>query len=183
MSRLAELRRLAPRRPLTRLEAFRVAELQANRLLRDAEVAGPPVPTTLISDLSGVSVDYWPRTPVSGSTHWTGSTWIIVVNADEPRVRQRFSLAHELHHILDHPSRDILYKTTRRGARPTEEVVADHFAACLLMPKRWVRRALISEGVTNVPALASLFEVSRIAMRTRLDFLGLSDDAIEQEAA
>ena len=179
MSRLAELRRLSPVRPLTRAEAFRVAERQAERLLSSAGISRPPVPESLITDLPDVKVDYWPDAPVSGSSHWTGTTWIIVVNADEPLVRRRFSLAHELHHILDHPHRDVLYKNQRPPNRfRPEETVANHFAASLLMPRRWIRRAWTRDGITTVHELASLFEVSPTAMHRRLVYLGLIDDTL-----
>ena len=58
----------------TRSEAFRIAELQANHLLKLADVLGPPVPTAILRDLPAISVDYWPEAPVSGSTHWTAPT-------------------------------------------------------------------------------------------------------------
>ena len=184
MSRLAELRRLSPTRPLTKAEAFRVAELQANHLLTGVELSGPPVPMSVITSLAGITVDYWPNAPVSASSHWTGKTWIIVLNDDEPRVRQRFSLAHELHHVLCHPQREVLYRTHRQTAgRPVEELVADHFSASLLMPRRWVRRAWANEGISTVPALASLFEVSWVAMQYRLNFLGLIDANEGRDAA
>lgn len=179
MSQLVELRRIAPDRALTRAEAFSVAELQANRLLDHTGLFGPPVPTTVIRDLPAVKVDFWSGTPVSGSTHWTGSNWIIVLNADEPGVRKRFTMAHELHHILEHPARS-LRSTRKRCGKPLEELVADHFAACLLMPKMWVRRAILSEGIATVSELAWLFEVSRSAMQRRLSYLGLLDDVTEE---
>jgi Zn-dependent peptidase ImmA (M78 family) len=177
MSHLVELRRIAPNRALDPAELFNVAELQANRLLELAEVHGPPVPTSVIRDMPAVKVDQWRAVPVSGSSHWTGSSWMIVLNADEPWSRRRFTLAHELAHILAHPGRDVLYRNAgKQCGESFEEVVADHFAACLLMPKAWVRRAVSSEGLANVEDLASLFEVSRSAMRRRLAWLGMLEE-------
>lgn len=176
MSPLVELRSLAPRRPLTRNEANRVAELQANRLLERAELSGPPTPASIVTALPHVAVDYLAGVPVSGSTHWTGATWMIVLNASEIPSRQRFSLCHELKHILDHPAREVLYTRLRPvEGKDGAEAVADFFAACLLMPKMWVKRAWTT-GVNDVGKLAFLFEVSPAAMRVRLVWLGLLED-------
>ena len=62
---------------------------------------------------------------------------------------------------LDHPFRDYLYPEAKRttGGRDRAEVVADHFAACLLMPKKWIYSAW-NEGIRDVSDLAYFFEVS-----------------------
>lgn len=171
---VAELRALCPHRPLTLGEGLRVAELQANRLLRAAEIREPPVPESVITELPRVSVERVARIPVSGSVRWSKGLWMIALNRHEPAVRQRFSLAHELKHVLDAPFGDMLYPTWR-GLRADDrtEQVANHFAACLLMPKAWVRRSYFNYGVTGLAQLASDFGVSQTAMRFRLESLGL----------
>jgi Zn-dependent peptidase ImmA (M78 family) len=80
--------------------------------------------------------------PVSGCTSWQNGRWLIVLNGAEPLVRQRFSLAHEFKHAVDHRFRHELY-FDRPGLSATTqaEYAADYFAACLLMPKRWLYRA------------------------------------------
>jgi Zn-dependent peptidase ImmA (M78 family) len=177
MSPLADLRSLSPRRPLTRAEANRVAELQANRLLDRAGLTKPPTPMSLVTNLPQVAVDFLKGVPVSGSAHWTGAYWMLVLNASEPTVRQRFSLCHELKHVVDHPQREVLYSRLRPMAgKDPAEAVADYFAACLLMPRVWVRRAWTG-GLANVPTLAALLDVSQAAMRVRLAWLGLIDEA------
>ena len=114
MSRFDEFRELIPREPLTKPELLRIAERQADRLLAAHGITRPPVPTWILRDFPRVRVEYWHRIPVSGSTHWTGHDWIIVLDANEPTVRQRFTLAHEVHHILMHPVRDVAYPHGRR---------------------------------------------------------------------
>ncbi|MEO6318843.1 MAG: ImmA/IrrE family metallo-endopeptidase, partial [Acidimicrobiales bacterium] len=54
------------------------------------------------------------------------------------------------------------------------ERLCDYFAACLLMPRSWVKQAYGS-GVQDVVALAERFEVSPQAMQVRLLQLGLVD--------
>ena len=171
---IAELRSVCPHRPLTLGEGLRVAELQANRLLEAAEVREPAVPDSIVTDLPRIAVERLGRIPVSGSVRWSKGLWVIALNRHEPAVRQRFSLAHELKHVLDAPFGETLYPGWRGlSSDDRSEQVANHFAACLLMPKAWVRRTYFNRGLTNLPRLAANFEVSQAAMRFRLESLGL----------
>ncbi len=174
---LATLRALVPGRPLTPNEALRVAELQANRLLAHFAIDGPSVPEEIISELPRIQIAREPGLPVSGAAHWTGSYWLITVNADEPTVRQRFSVMHEFKHVLDHTTKDFLYRDRpSQTAAEQAERVADYFAACLLMPKRLMKRLWYS-GHQNVAEVARTLQVSTQAARYRLDQLGLTESA------
>jgi hypothetical protein len=171
---LATLRALVPERPLRYSESLRIAELQANRLLELFAIAGPLVPNELVSELPRIEVRLQHDLPVSGSTHWEAGRWIITLNADEPHVRHRFSLMHEFKHVLDHTTKQYLYGDTEADAVAADraERVADHFAACLLMPKRWLK----SEWFTSrqrLSVVARHLEVSTRALSLRLWHLGL----------
>jgi Zn-dependent peptidase ImmA (M78 family) len=174
---IATLRDFVPIRPLTREEALRIAELQAHRLHELLAVSGPPFPGRLVAQLPRIQVERMSPIPVSGSTHWASSRWLIMLNGAEPAVRQRFSLAHELKHILDHRFVDVLYRGVRREdrARWTEQV-CDFFAGCLLMPRPWVKRAYTT-GTQRLSALARRFHVSEAAMQVRLSQIGLVEPA------
>ncbi len=175
---VAELRRLCPRRPLAAWEARTVAERQAHRLQGLMGVVDPPFPEQAIEYLPRVTVRYARARRVAGALRWTGRTWCIVVNCDDTWGRQRFSLAHELKHLLDHPLRGVLYRDDRFGSAEMQaERAADYFAACLLMPKAWVKRLFYDEGVRDERMLARHFQVSTAAMRYRLDQLGLYEPA------
>jgi hypothetical protein len=166
---VTRLRELAPRRRPSHGELLLLAELQANRLLEFSGVPQAPIPLTLISDLPRIEVRVDPDLPASGCTQWLGGRWLIVLNAAESSNRMRFSLAHEFKHIVDHRDVTRLYASSQQA-----EVVADYFAACLLMPKRAVKRAW-GEGPQQAEELARLFEVSPAAMTRRLRDLGLAD--------
>ncbi len=166
---LAILRSLMPRRLLTTREAEQVAELQANRLLELAGLPQAPVPNELITELPRIAVRLDPDLPVSGCAQWVSGRWLISLNASEPWTRQRFSLAHELKHVIDHPAVDIIYAGEQQA-----EHLADVFAACLLMPRRYVR-SVWYEGMQSLAALSEHFGVSEPAIALRLQHLGLRE--------
>ena len=174
-STLALLRGLVPQRELTYHEALRIAELQANRLLELFAIRTDAVPDEIITDLPRIRIEreYW--LPVSGAAHWNGHYWIISLSGSEHRLRQRFSMMHEFKHVLDHTTKDFLYHD-RPGSTAHEQAerVADYFAACLLMPKRVVKR-LWCQGHQDLADLANRLRVSPAAVRYRLDQLGLTD--------
>ncbi|HWJ98260.1 MAG TPA: recombinase family protein, partial [Acidimicrobiales bacterium] len=166
---LAELRRLVPARGLSRHEARRVAERQAAMLLDFYGIDDGPIPIAVFATLPRTSVGLDPTLPTSGMSYWTGDEWRLVARADEHPNRQRFSLAHEFKHVIDHPSRDLLYPD--HAAR---EDTADYFAACLLMPKVAIRRAWCA-GIQDLDDLSERFMVSTPAIQRRLVDLGLTD--------
>lgn len=172
---LAKLRALVPNRPLTPSETLRIAELQANHLLRHFQIETASVPEEIVSELPRIRVVRERGLPISGAAHWNGRHWVITVNADEPRSRQRFSVMHEFKHVLDHTTKHMLYQDRPlQTAAQQAERVADYFAACLLMPKRVVKR-LWGQGNQNIVRLAETLSVSPRAVQFRLDQLGLTD--------
>lgn len=171
---IADLRCLTPHRPLTVVEGLRIAELQANRLLSAQGITEPPVPESVIATLPRVQVERAGWMEDSGCVGWSKGRWVIALNRDESPVRQRFSLMHEAKHLLDAPFGDVLYPAWGgMSTKDRSEQVADHFAACLLMPKQWVRSAFFNEGVSEPRRLAARFDVSQPAMRVRLSSLGM----------
>lgn len=175
-SALAELRALAPSRPLPVWDARGVAERQAARLLRWHGIAVPPVPEEVIASLPYVQVRYVRARTLAASARWSKAhrRWIILVNRDDMAGRQRFSLAHEFKHIIDHPSSRMVYRDSARSSAYLDaERAADAFAAALLMPKAWVKRGFYEDGIRDPRMLARRFEVSTAAMRVRIDQLGL----------
>lgn len=183
MSLLAELRSVVPTRCLTYSEGHLLAERQATLLLEHLSVTGPAVPHSVVSELPFLTVATRPLVRSSGGTRWSRTNrsrtsrvapqWLVVLSSLEPRTRQRFSLGHELKHILDHGRVRTLYGTTEPRSALVEHT-CDYFSACLLMPRTWVKNAYAS-GIQNVFDLAELFDVSPQAMQVRLLSLGLVD--------
>lgn len=172
-SSLAQVRALMPERPLSSGEARQVIERQATRLLKLCDIAGPPVPVEeLVRLLPRVELKHFPDLPSSGRTQWNGSRWVILVSADEAKVRQRFSVAHELGHVVFHPAAAVSFPAYGEvTAEARLEAACEYFAACLLMPRSWMKRAYYDNGLQDLPSLARLFNVSWPAMRFRMEQL------------
>ncbi|WP_369044674.1 ImmA/IrrE family metallo-endopeptidase [Sinomonas sp. P10A9] len=174
---LASLRALIPHRTVTsQSEALRVAEHQATRLLELHRIDDGPIPTELIPGLPKIEIELVDA-PISGASFWNGNAWIIELNKHENYRRQRFTLAHEYKHIVDHNRADTLYLGTR-DATPQQqaEQAADYFAGCLLVPKKLLKRAYYS-GIQRTRDLADLFQVSEAAMAVRLRQTGIIEPA------
>lgn len=171
---IRRLRLLVPNRRLSYHEASHIAELQANVLREAIGLQDAELPDAAIRDLPRIVVRRRRGIPVSGLTHWHNGRWLIVLNADEPETRQRFSLAHELKHVIDHTTKErTCWDEGWRSGADKAERLADHFAACLLMPKRHVKAAWGRHP--NLQALADSFGVSLPAARVRASYLGLLD--------
>lgn len=97
------------------------------------------------------------------------SRYSVVARSEDPLVRKRFTVAHEIAHYLLHRHLfrgelidDALYRSTLSSAIEAE---ANAFAADLLMP--WHLLAPVQDKPAS--ELAKLFEVSEEAMRIRLE--------------
>lgn len=179
---IQQLSQLAPDRPLTFGEAYQVAETQATTLLHLLDIRHAPADVGRLTELPHIEVQVEPRwrmPTLAGFSEWRNGHWLIVINRNSGAGRRRFTLAHELKHVIDHPARGTLYAQV--GGRDEQERkkrierICDHFAACFLMPRPWVKRAW-ANGIQDIDALAELFNVSAYAMKIRLAYLGFLDD-------
>ena len=171
---LVRLRAMVPRRRLSLREAEGVAERQAGRLRAELEVLGPRIGEDELARLPWLTITHHDKLPSSGLTTKTDYGWLVVLRSSEAKVRQRFSLAHEIKHCLDDPVVDQLY--VQQGgytAHEQAERVCDRFAAALLMP-RVLLRADWADGLQDIAKLAKRYDVSRAAMTVRLSQLGLT---------
>lgn len=170
---LATLRALVPKRRLTNSEVRQVVERQANTFRRQLDITEDRFPVEALNELPRVELRTDHDQPGSAMALWDGRTWVILVNTNDALSRQRFSVLHELHHIICHTTKRQMFGTDdMRNA--DAEVAADYFAACVLMPKLLVKRYW-GQGPRTVTAMSARFGVSRQAMSYRLDQLGLTE--------
>jgi predicted transcriptional regulator len=179
---IRELRALVPQRQLTWGESYTLAEKQVNLALQLTGQHEPDVNLGWILNLPKVEVQLSPRFEMgglSGLMTFSHGRYVIMVNKNDSHARRRFTLAHEFKHLLDYTAAPVIHKGLGSGdeARQAQQIesVCNHFAACLLMPRVWLKRVW-ANGIQDTMALAGLFNVSEEAMDKRLRFLGFLDD-------
>jgi Zn-dependent peptidase ImmA (M78 family) len=168
-----------PKRQLT------VAENEALGLIAKHGIAVPPVPIERIARLEGARIQFGPLdNELSGMAFVKDGVGIIGVNALHHPNRQRFTMAHELGHLILHRQKieggvhvDKELTILRRdglAATGTDkiEIEANQFAGQLLVPDSLLdvvvqnRRLLADDG--EIDALARRFKVSAVMMQFRL---------------
>jgi hypothetical protein len=116
---------------------------------------------------------------ISGMIRRRGDRWEVVYNSGHARVRQRFTVAHEIGHFIYH--RDLLasgvsdtlayraddVELPNEMIQREQEWQANNFAANLLVPTHWLRAAQAA-GYRDVRELARHFQVSETVMRIKL---------------
>lgn len=97
---------------------------------------------------------------------------VIYINRNDSMPRQNFTLAHEIgHHVLNHGSALRDTERTILSVDPKERE-ANVFAANLLMPDSYVKKAIEVIGVNSVDEMAEIFSVSAPAIRIKMKELG-----------
>jgi hypothetical protein len=180
---ISELRNLVPNRPLSYGESIQVARLQAARLRKSLGANDPEINLMWLIAQTAVPVRFVPSHELNEDSGLTtdliGGKLQIFINQAEPVIRQRFSVLHELKHVLDFPQASTIHKRLGSGNPQRKgdmiEWVANEFAAHVLMPTPLVKR--IWHRTQDIELAASFFNVSREAMSTRLTRLGLIGEA------
>lgn len=157
----------------------------ARHLLGKLKVNSLPIPVEQLAKAAGAKVSHRVlEGEVSGLLYNKGGKSVIGVNSLHPKTRQRFTIAHELGHlVLQHGDilvdKHILYRNSRSQEGIDQiEIEANSFAAELLMPELMIRRELTQthldpEDQDALEALAGKFDVSVPALTFRLVNLGL----------
>ena len=107
---------------------------------------------------------------ILGSVKLSGDKiWIITINSNQINSRQRFSIAHEMGHILLHHDQagyqfiDIIKKQDQLCERQ-----ANVFASELLMPAEEFKNIYFNHNITNPADIANYFQVSMQAAEIRI---------------
>ena len=126
-------------------------------------VACPPTDLVEVGRKVGVREISYESFPGSGELHKENGEYRIICSSDQPRSRQRFTVAHELAHV-------ILDRTGRNAPRTGTSVerVCDMLAAECLMPKSVFEARLPSNlTINDVASLARTFRTSITATAIR----------------
>lgn len=151
----------------------------ARKLLKDQGIIVAPVPVEDIAEKEGFSVKYLQGESNSFSGILHRDLKAIGINADHPKVRQRFSIAHELGHFyLQHPQEEESIGTDDDSEEwRICESEANEFAGELLVPKdilKAERDSLKKKALEEkIQALLLTFNVSREVLIIQLTKYGL----------
>lgn len=169
---------------------YKQARRKARQLLLDAAVTKAPVSVEeLVKFCGNVDIRFRPFDgDLSGMVyrHADGSI-VIGVNSSHSTNRQRYTIAHELGHVLLHKDEELhvddgqiigLRNEVSSKATDPKEIEANTFAAELLMPEGILRSRMaeLPQGLEfedSVTRLAREFQVSPVAMTYRLTNLRL----------
>jgi Zn-dependent peptidase ImmA (M78 family) len=153
-----------------------------------------PIPVDKIAEAIGAEIrEVELDEDLSGMLVRNKDSRIISVQRSHANARKRFTIAHELGHLLMHPGRPYIAETDRPVrldlrtntpgyANPREEREANQFAAALLMPatqvhKRWDSLSSRYGRPTEVASrMSTEFDVSSVAMKYRIVNLGIYSD-------
>lgn len=164
---------------------------KAVSLLNEAGVRAAPIDVEKLAAYLGAVVVKEPTSEeTSGFIYQApGRPPVIGVNSKHPPVRIRFTIAHEMGHLLLHTKSElhvdqaVIRMRDQKTSRGTDddEMEANRFAAEVLMPESFLKEDLNSLGPVSaddgiaVGRLAKKYQVSPQAMTIRLTTLNLLD--------
>lgn len=165
-------------------------EDKAEKILHGADAYRAPVPIQLVAQHLNLELEALPLRDISGMLLVRGDRGAIGYNSAHARVRQRFTISHEIAHFTlhsDHGEKPRLFidqhlvHRTGKSASPkveSQEVEANRFGAALLMPRSLVEkeiryRDLDLDDDEAIKFLAQQFWVSPMAIASRLLRLGI----------
>lgn len=153
---------------------MRMVEMLAQKELKKGVIPCPPVPSELVlrvDDAYPVEVRLVPLKVHHGATWCLKDGPVIQIKADDSPTQQRFTLFHELFHVLAHGKTTPAFRKAEARRGFFNELLAGYFAMCILMPEEWVKAKWAE--VHDLHEMATIFDVPKSAMFLRLKRLGL----------
>jgi Zn-dependent peptidase ImmA (M78 family) len=165
---------------------YALAKRKARDLLEKAGINRAPVQVEKLAEIVGARVEYEAYDgELSGMLLRRGKEAVIGVNLRHSPTRQRFSIAHEIGHMLLHKTEtfhlaerhQVKFRDLRSATgQDSDEIEANQFAAELLMPEEFLARDIVEyfgdDPEIAVAGLAKKYQVSEQAMAIRLGALG-----------
>ena len=167
-------------------QPYQQGELLAQRLRSQAGLGDADLPTDVgqlaadIEDKFNVDVAIEPLEPgLDGLAITRQGYSLIMASSSIAAHRQRYTIAHELGHLMAGDHGDIIDENINYSKTP-EETRANAFAAAFLMPANALRTSFGDRSVPNEQLIADLlarYRVSLDALAFRLHNLGIIDAA------
>jgi Zn-dependent peptidase ImmA (M78 family) len=163
-----------------------IKAINAARVLAKKYNLTPPINVeALIRDM-GITLEDTTLDSMSGFAYQKDGNRVIGINSTDGDARKKFTMAHELGHMIVHAKDDVTFdknfvyfrdSRSSTGLLP-KEVEANAFAAELLMPAERLTKQIIAVGGIDlvdshdkIEELAKEYEVSFSAMTVRIDSL------------
>lgn len=155
-------------------------EAIANQMRAEWEIGLNPIPDMIDTMESRgimiISTDVEPKKKFDGLAGNIENTPVVVVSTHQPGDRQRFTLAHELGHLVLHG---------RLGKTLDEEKACNHFAGAFLLPEQALLQHIGKHRRAVEPRelymLKHEFGISMLAILFRLGQLGVISDSLKTQ--
>jgi hypothetical protein len=142
---------------------FRLVSRLAGKYQELVGIDRLPVPTDLITRDSNqlpIEVRQVPLKANHGAVWQLSDCWLVHLNSNDTPARQRFTLYHEIFHILAHcKGTPVFKKAGHSQGGAFNELLADHFASIILLPTALVKR--LWPEVQDIGRMAAVFEVPK----------------------
>jgi Zn-dependent peptidase ImmA (M78 family) len=165
-------------------------EAMAKKALRETDTYRVPVPIDIVAQRLNLTTEAIPLGKISGMLVVKDNSGAIGYNSAHARVRQRFTIAHEIAHFTLHVGRTgkaqlfidrhLVYRTGENTCAKAErkEAEANRFGSALLIPGELIQKEIRNRDLNldddeAINLLAKQFWVSPPAMANRLMRLGM----------
>ncbi len=153
---------------------FVLVERLAEEYIKRAVVHCPPVPAEVVSMIDEqhrIEIRQPSLKACHGCVWHVKDNWVIQLKSDDPSAAKRFTLFHEAFHILAHCRATPVFKKRDSKVGSFNELLANYFAACILMPRKWVKERWVE--TKDLDRMAEIFDVEKSLMWIRLRGIGL----------
>lgn len=165
-------------------------ESKAEKTLHETDAYRVPIPIHIVAQRLNLTLEALPLGKISGMLIVRGDGGAIGYNSAHARVRQRFTISHEIAHFALHSSRNekpklfideqIMSRLGKVASGTSERQEADAYrlGSALLMPKSLVQKEIKNRDLDldddeAINFLAKQFWVSPVAIANRLLSLGI----------
>ena len=151
-----------------------LVEMLAQKYLEIGKVSSLPVPTGIVSladEQSRIEIHTLPLKSYRGAIWRLNDGWVVQLKDGDTAAAKRFALFHETFHILAHCGGTPVFKKRGLEQGSFNELLADYFASCILMPRERVEEKWAE--IKNLDTMAKISAVPKSSMCIRLKWLGL----------